>query len=107
VSTTSSTHRLFDTSDGSLLQTFTGHTNTYYRCHSTLTSTEDAVLAGDEKGRLRGWDVLSGKEVDVANGRTSSAPEHDKTILWTECNPKKMGEVVTSGAYGSVKVWSG
>lgn len=107
VSTTASTHRLFDTSDGSLLQTFMGHTNTSYRCHSTLTSTEDAVLAGDEKGRLRVWDVLSGKEMDVANGRASSTPEHDKTILWTECNPKKLGEVVTSGADGNVKVWSG
>ena len=101
VSTLASTHRIMDISSGDCLQTFTGHTNTEYRCHSTLTQAEDRVYAADEQGKLRGWDVLTGKsigEVDVSS--------NGKAVLWTECNPKKPAEIATATADGMVHMWS-
>lgn len=88
-----------DTSDGSLLQTFTGHENTQYRCHSALSNRQDTVVAGDENGHLHTWDVLSGKRRSTRRGA------HTKAVLWTECNPKVDGQVLTAGADGVVNVW--
>lgn len=102
------THRLLDTSDGSLLQSFQGHTNKSYRCHSTLSAArEDLVLAGDETGQLRVWDVLSGKQksaTETATTTTTASP-HKKAILWTECSPVDAGHVVTAGADGLLALW--
>ena len=106
VSTTCSVHRIFDCSNGTLLQTLRGHKCQSYRCRSALSLPyEDVVISGDETGKLRAWDILSGKDVDVANG-TKGVSEHKKTILWTECNPTKEGQVVTAAADGTVKVWN-
>lgn len=80
------------------MQTFTGHTNLNYRCHSVLNNAEDKVVAGDETGTLHIWDVLSGKQIH-------KAPAHEKAVLWTECNPAVQGQVVTAGADGMVKLW--
>ncbi|CAO1625047.1 unnamed protein product [Jaminaea pallidilutea] len=98
------THRLLDTSDGSLLQSCQGHTNKSYRCHSTLSAArEDLVLAGDETGQLRVWDVLSGKP-KRQTGTTAASP-HKRAILWTECSPVDAGHVVTAGADGLLALW--
>lgn len=112
VSTSDSTHRLFDAGDGSLLQSFTGHRNERYRCHSAVTRpVEDRVVGGDEEGVVRVWDLLSGKVVQTLSvGEDSATPRtgRSKAILWTECNPRAQGplEVVTGGADGAIHVWS-
>lgn len=115
VSTSDSTHRLLDVADGSLLQSFTGHKNEAYRCHSTLSSPiEDQVVAGDEEGKLRTWDLVTGKQsqaLDVAAGAETTIPPRSarsRAVMWTECNPRKEGplQIVTGGADGAVHVWS-
>ncbi len=94
LSTLDSTHRLLDLSDGTVLQSFASpqHTNTSYRCHSTLLSTprasqttsttgkgagagagvlplssglDSTVLSGDDEGRLGAWDVLSSTHASI------------------------------------------
>ncbi|CAO1617743.1 unnamed protein product [Sympodiomycopsis kandeliae] len=104
VSTTSSIHRLMDNSDGTLLQEFSGHKNKEYRCHSVLSNKEDQVLAGDEDGLLHMWDVLKGKQIQELIP-LAKRNRHEKAILWTECNPKIDGQIVTAGADGVVKIW--
>lgn len=102
-----STHRLIDATDGSLLQSFNGHNNTSYRCHSSFAAGEAAVVGGDEDGILWGWDVLTGKKLNAGAGAKSESKSHDKSILWAEGSPAQgANEMVTAGADGFVKIWS-
>lgn len=89
-----------------MLQSFSGHVNESYRCHSVLSPREDLVYSGDESGSLKVWDVMNGKEKRLDLMHEKSAKHHQKTILWTESSPKTLGDVVTAGADGFVKVWT-
>ncbi|KDN44704.1 WD40 repeat-like protein [Tilletiaria anomala UBC 951] len=109
-STLDSTHRLLDMSDGSLLQSFAGHGNTAYRCHSSFAASEAVVISGDEGGRLCAWDVLSGKQTPIGavplNGGAAHKA-HAKAVLWTEESPAQGDvDVLTASADGVLKVWS-
>ncbi|UZJ51893.1 hypothetical protein CBS101457_001213 [Exobasidium rhododendri] len=96
-------HVLLDLSDGTHLQTIEGGLNVHYRCRSLLSVDDGTILAGDEQGRVRAWDVLSGKAQRFTTNSASS--EHSKAILWIEATQKEGGRVVTAGADGVVKVW--
>ena len=58
--------RIFDRSNGSVLQTFFGHKSGETRCKGVWNYGEGAVLAGDEEGRIWAWNVL-----DVSLQKTS------------------------------------
>lgn len=112
VSTLDSTHRLLDMVDGSLLQTFRGHAQTQFRCHSTLTLNEALVLAGDEGGRVHAWDMLSGRSAWQAKPdysqsvRYRRAPDAPVTILWTERSPDANArQFVSAASCGTVHLW--
>lgn len=90
-------------SDGSHLQTIEGGVNVHYRCRSILSSDDGTIIAGDEQGKVRAWDVLTGKEQRFAQDSTSG--EHSKAVLWVEATQKEGGKVVTAGADGVVKIW--
>lgn len=95
-----------DMTDGSLLQSFRGHTNQSYRCHSVLAQNEAAVLSGDEEGRICAWDMLNGQQISVAGGSSGKA-QHQKSVLWVEESPVQGDhDVLSAGADGVLKVWS-
>ncbi len=50
--------RLMDMSTGKMLNDFTGHTNSSYRCRACFGRAEDSVVCGDEKGMIWAWDLL-------------------------------------------------
>lgn len=100
----SATHSLLDLSDGSHLQTIQGGTNVQYRCQSILSKDDGTIMAGDEQGKIRAWDVLSGKERPFTNNATSA--EHTNAVLWLETTDKNGGRIVSASADGSVKVWA-
>lgn len=63
VSSLDSTLRLFDKSDGKLLQSYkdSEYINDNYRVTSTLALKDHYILSGSENGRILVWDHLSGK----------------------------------------------
>ena len=58
ISTVDGMLRIFDRSNGSVLQTFSGHKNGEMRMKATWNYGEGVVLAGDEEGRVWAWNVL-------------------------------------------------
>lgn len=93
-------HIILDVADGSHLQTIHGGPNARYRCHSILWDNDATIIAGDEKGQLQAWDVLTANHIAGLH-----VPSHDKAILWTERASKANNTLVTAGADGVVKVW--
>ncbi|KAG2121377.1 WD40-repeat-containing domain protein [Suillus cothurnatus] len=101
VSTLDSHVRLFDTTSGKLLNAFTGHNHTSYRCRACFGHAEATVVCGDEDGAVWAWDL-----VDATVLQPNPPPKvHDKVITWTEHHPIDPGEMITSSADGTVKVW--
>lgn len=82
--------RLFDRSNGQVLQTFSGHKATNTRSKPAFNRGEGAVIAGDEEGRLWSWNVLDAKPLN-------SHPEqiHKRAITSVITNPNGK-EMVTS-----------
>jgi mitogen-activated protein kinase organizer 1 len=50
--------RLMDAITGKLLNDFSGHTHTSYRCRACFGYGEASVIAGDENGTIWAWDIL-------------------------------------------------
>jgi WD40 repeat protein len=50
--------RLMDASSGKLLNDFTGHSHTSYRCRAVFGHGEATVVSGDEAGSVWAWDLL-------------------------------------------------
>ena len=50
--------RIFDRSNGSVLQTFVGHKGKEVRSKAAWNYGEGAVVVGDEEGKIRAWNVL-------------------------------------------------
>ncbi|KAI0915692.1 hypothetical protein AcW1_003774 [Taiwanofungus camphoratus] len=93
--------RLMDMSTGKMLNEFTGHANSSYRCRACFGHGEASVVCGDEKGMIWAWDLL-----DTAPLQPNPPPKvHGKVITWVEHHPIDAGELVTSSADGTVKVW--
>ena len=58
VATLDSYVRLFDTATGKLLNAFTGHAHTSYRCRACFGHEEASVMCGDENGQIWAWDLV-------------------------------------------------
>lgn len=58
VSTLDSHVRLMDMSTGKMLNDFTGHAVSSYRCRACFGHGEASVVCGDEKGTVWAWDLL-------------------------------------------------
>ncbi|KAL8997721.1 MAG: hypothetical protein Q9169_003050 [Polycauliona sp. 2 TL-2023] len=83
VSTLDSVIRLMDKSNGQMLQSYKGHTNTDYRIRSCLGLADSIVISGSEDGKIYVWDVLEGKVVE-------SLEAHDgKVASAVSCSPRK------------------
>lgn len=50
--------RLMDAITGKLLNDFSGHAHTSYRCRACFGHGEASVVAGDENGSIWAWDIL-------------------------------------------------
>lgn len=104
VATLDSTLRLLDTRDGTLLQSYQGHQHQEYRCRAVFGADEEGIVIGDERGRLVGWDMVSGESVRVGDKEGEEARR--RPVLWVEFHPQDPGEMVSAGADGVVRVWS-
>lgn len=112
ISSLDSTHRLLDMVDGSLLQSFQGHKQSSFRCHSTMSLDESLVLAGDENGSVHAWDTVSGRSQwqerpDYSQSvRYRRAPRTPVTVLWTERSPEtSAAQFASASSCGSVHLW--
>lgn len=47
-----------DAFSGKMLNDFTGHSHTSYRCRACFGHGEASVVCGDEKGEVWAWDLL-------------------------------------------------
>jgi mitogen-activated protein kinase organizer 1 len=69
VATLDSHVRLFDTATGKLLNGFTGHAHTSYRCRACFGQEEASVVCGDENGQVWAWDLVDvGGDAGVGPG---------------------------------------
>ena len=100
-STLDSTVRLLDCTDGTLLQSFRGFSNTGYRIPSVWGHGEETVLAGDEDGRVVEWAVASGKMLPSL----ALADASGKTLLSLAHHPTAKA-LVAGGADGKIAVFS-
>jgi WD40 repeat protein len=50
--------RLMDVSTGKMLNDFSGHKNSSYRCRGCFGHGEASVLVGDEDGKVWAWDLV-------------------------------------------------
>ena len=101
-STLDSTVRLLDCTDGTLLQSFRGFSNTGYRIPSVWGHGEETVLAGDEDGRVVEWAVATGKLLPSP----ALAEASGKTLLSLAHHPTAKA-LVAGGADGKIAVYSG
>lgn len=65
-----------DKSNGQMLQSYKGHTNTDYRIRSCLGLADSIVISGSEEGKIYVWDFLEGKLVETLtahDGKVASA----------------------------------
>lgn len=58
VATLDSHVRLFDATTGKVLNAFTGHAHTSYRCRACFGHEEASVVCGDESGQVWAWDLV-------------------------------------------------
>lgn len=73
-----------DKSNGQMLQSYKGHTNTDYRIRSSLGLGDSIVVSGSEDGKIYVWDVLEGKVVE-----TIIAHERKVASAVSCCNSRK------------------
>jgi len=93
--------RLMDAIAGRLLNDFSGHAHSSYRCRACFGHGEASVVAGDENGAIWAWDLLDAKPL-----QPNPPPKvHHKVVTWTEHHPTEAGELITASADGTVKVW--
>ena len=112
--------RLMDAITGKLLNDFSGHVHTSYRCRTCFGHGEASVIAGDESGAIWAWDLLDvslhfyahpcplSEHILVQTKPLNPNPPpkvHQKVVTWTEHHPTEAGELITASADGTVKVW--
>jgi len=113
--------RLMDAITGKLLNDFSGHVHSSYRCRACFGHSEASVVAGDENGAIWAWDLLDVSSLIFMHTgdiqyelllmqakpfKPNPPPKvHHKVITWTEHHPTEAGELMTASADGTVKVW--
>jgi mitogen-activated protein kinase organizer 1 len=104
--------RLFDRKDGSCLRTFPnegqeqGYKNESLRLKSCLAMNDALVLSGSEAdGKVRAWDVLSGKNVGEITQNTTGKVV--SVISWREGSKteERNGVFAAGGAAGTVSIY--
>ncbi|KAI1615186.1 transcription initiation factor TFIID subunit D4 [Exophiala viscosa] len=105
--------RMMDRQDGTCLRGFPaedekeGYKNDSLRLKSCFASNESLVLSGSESdGKVRGWDVLSGKSVGMLDVSTSGRVV--SVVRWREGSQAqgRQGLWAGGGADGVVKVYA-
>lgn len=113
--------RLMDRENGSCLRTFppdvkhssassadtTEYSNTSLRLQSCLAANDALVLSGSERdGKVRGWDVLSGKQVGVVD--VSESAKVVSVVKWREGSDveERRGLWAAGGVDGLVRVYA-
>lgn len=89
--------RLIDRSDGSTLNSFTGHTNKEYHVASTFSNSDAHILSGSEDGLVYVWDFVSAKVIKTLAG-------HKGPVSSIAYHPQK-DLAVTAGFDGTLRVW--
>jgi len=104
--------RMMDRADGTCLRAFPpegnveGYKNESLRLKSCLALNETLVLSGSEHdGKVRGWDVLSGKNVGSVD--VGQAGKVSSVVKWREGSPThgRQGLWAAGGTDGVVKVY--
>lgn len=91
--------RLFDSSSGMALNTYTGHLNLNSAIRATLFADDAFISAGSEDGSLFIWDLLSGKAVKQLAG-------HQQSITSVTPHPKLSSALLTCSLDGTARLWA-
>ncbi|PVU88315.1 hypothetical protein BB560_006382 [Smittium megazygosporum] len=91
------TIRLLDKSDGTLLNSFTGHSNKQYRLKSCFDKNDEFVFSGSEDSSIYIWEMLSGNVLNVLNA-------HSNIVCSVDVSPDNL-RLASSSVNGQVIVW--
>ncbi|PVU94165.1 hypothetical protein BB559_003065 [Furculomyces boomerangus] len=90
--------RLFDKSDGSLLNTYQGHTASKYRIKSCLDVNDEIVVSGSEDGNIYFWNMLQASVLGNLSQHTN--------IVNSVSVSKNNKYLASSSINGELIVWS-
>ncbi|OMJ19932.1 WD repeat domain-containing protein 83 [Smittium culicis] len=97
VSTLDSKIRLLDKSNGTCLNTFTGHDNSKYRIKSCLDSTDEFVVSGSENNCIVAWDILH-------SNSGISLPGHSSIVSSVSISRDNL-RMASSSVNGEIIIW--
>jgi mitogen-activated protein kinase organizer 1 len=98
VASLDSTIRLMDVSSGSVLNTFSGHTNLKYRINATLLDNDAHIAGGSEDGSLFIWDLLTGEQ-------QQKLLQHTAPVTSVSVHSKTSG-LLTCSLDGTARLWN-
>mmetsp|Transcript_1345 Transcript_1345/g.3126 ORF Transcript_1345/g.3126 Transcript_1345/m.3126 type:complete len:310 (-) Transcript_1345:190-1119(-) len=90
--------RLFDRSEGDLLNSYEGHKHSQYRIGCCLTGDDAFVIGGSEDGKVYFWNLVEGNVVHKLDA-------HYRAVACIAYHPSAVS-MLTSSADGSVKFWT-
>lgn len=101
---------LMDRQSGTVLNTYSGHTNLAYRLGCAFTSDDARVMSGSEDGRLCIWDTLAQPNAPAIGDATADRggiTAHTRAVSWVEPHPKPgVRAVLTASFDGTAKLWA-
>ncbi len=91
---------LLDKQSGQVLNSYSGHRNTTYRCDARTTHDDAFVVAGSESHALACWDLLDAKLAN-ANANTNG---HAGVLTSLDTHPSKHA-IVTASVDSTIRRW--
>ena len=100
------TRKLFDKSNGSLLNTYLGAPSTQYSLETVFDHSDAYVIGGDEDGAIHVWDLVTAKEVYTYHPPPLTESKPTSQALTTLAIHPTKNHLAAAGADGQIRYWT-